>query len=127
MRTINSWWQLWWWIGYKGLFQLDWWLQKKTKLMNSKRGSDLIEIVICSAVKTTDGQIVRGHRHADCFHTIKRMGLKPSLTAEAQGFITSKNRFVGRELGRVLQDKAGIESANKSGYFPKTLFSEDLY
>jgi len=85
------------------------------------------EICICAAVKTTNGYIVRGHRHADCIHSIKRMGLKPSKSPKAQGFITSKNRYVTREQGRKLQDGAGIPSADKNGYMGDTLYSEDLY
>jgi len=85
------------------------------------------EICICAAVKSKDGQIIRGHRHGDCIQTMIRMKLEPSPKAESQGFITSKNRFVGREDGRILQDKAGIKSVDKDGYRGKTLFSEDLY
>ena len=85
------------------------------------------EICICAAVLSEDGQIIRGHRHGDCFHTIIRMGLKVDKKMEAQGFITSKNRFVSREEGRKLQDAAGIKSADPEGYHGNTLFSEDLY
>jgi hypothetical protein len=85
------------------------------------------EICICAAVKTTQGYVVRGHRHADCIRSIRAMGLKPSLSPEAQGFITSKNKYVTREQGRKLQDAAGIASADKNGYMPRTLYSEDLY
>lgn len=85
------------------------------------------EICICAAVKATNGYIVRGHRHADCMQSIRRMGFKVSGAKDAQGFITSRNRYVNRETGRKLQDAAGIPSASKEGYWPKTLFSEDLY
>lgn len=85
------------------------------------------EIVICAAVIATDGSIIRGHRHADCIHTMKGMGLKPKLNPNAQGFITSKNRYVTREQGRKIQDEARIESASPEGYFGTTLYSEDLY
>lgn len=85
------------------------------------------EICICAAVLTTDGSIIRGHRHGDCFHTITRIGKGINATYAAQGFMTSKNRFVGREEGRKLQDAAGIKSADKEGYRGHTLFSEDLY
>lgn len=88
-----------------------------------------MEIVICAAIKTKDGKIIRGHRHADCFHTaVDREGLKREDVINAdQGFITSKNRYVTREEGRILQDKAGIKSADPEGYRGNTLFSEDLY
>ena len=85
------------------------------------------EIVVCSAVKATSGEVIRGHRHADCIHTLRRMDLKPSSSPSAQGFNTSKNRYVTREQGRKLQDAAGIKSTDPEGYKGNTLFSEDLY
>jgi hypothetical protein len=86
-----------------------------------------MEIVICAAVIATNDEIIRGHRHADCIHTMKRMGLKPKQSHIFQGFITSKNRYVSRETGRKLQDAAGIPSASPEGYMGDTLYSEDLY
>ena len=85
------------------------------------------EIVICAAVKTKEKKGYRGHRHGDCFKAILDRGLKPSKTASGQGFITSRNRYVTREVGRKLQDAAGIKSADPEGYRGTTLFSEDLY
>lgn len=85
------------------------------------------EIVICAAVKTSTGKAIRGHRHSDCIRSIKERGLKPMHSIYGQGFITSKNRYVTREVGRRLQDAAGIPSADPEGYRGNTLFSEDLY
>ena len=86
------------------------------------------EICICAAVLNDDGKIIRGHRHRDCFEGIVRRGKKPLATFEAQGFITSKNRYVDRIEGFKLQQKAGIKSANPEGYNSSGwLFSEDLY
>lgn len=86
------------------------------------------EIVICAAIKTKDGTVIRGHRHADCVSTAMRMRYKKEdLSFADQGFVTSRNRYVSREEGRRLQDAAGIKSANPEGYMPGTLFSEDLY
>jgi hypothetical protein len=84
------------------------------------------EICICAAVKDTTGYIWRGHRHGDCMIASINAHRKP---AGEQGFMTSKNRFVSREEGRILQDKAGIPSAaiDDGGYRGNTLFSEDLY
>lgn len=93
-----------------------------------------LEIVICSAVKTTTGKILRGHRHCDCLAAIKRSRFAPSPKAEDQGFITSKNRYVDRAEGYDLQIKAGIKSVNTeftpaaNGYCTiGQLYSEDLY
>jgi|GEM_PF-2434206 len=99
------------------------------------------EIVICSAVympevKNKDGslRIIRGHRHHNCFETFRYFLESGQITEEQwsnhpdhQGFITSRNRYVTREEGRLLQDLAGIESVDPDGYRPGTLFSEDLY
>lgn len=93
------------------------------------------EIVICSAIKWKN-KIWRGHRHGDCmgvardelsFKYNRKQILNLKGLFENQGFMTSKNRFVTREEGRILQDKAGIKSVDKDGYRGNTLFSEDLY
>ena len=94
---------------------------KQTNTMEGK------EIVICAAVKAKDGTVVRGHRHGDCIRTIITMGKKVSSRPTSQGFVTSRNRYVNREIGRKLQDRAGIKSADPEGYRGTTLFSEDLY
>ncbi len=87
------------------------------------------EIVICAAIKTKDGKVIRGHRHADAIFTARdREGYRiADLSFADQGFVTSRNRYVSREEGRKLQDAAGIISASPEGYMPGTLFSEDLY
>ena len=88
----------------------------------------MTEICICAAVICTDGTVIRGHRHRDCFDTIIRKGKKIAKFLDAQGFITSKNRFVNREQGFKLQQAAGVKSANPEGYNKAGwLFSEDLY
>lgn len=92
------------------------------------------EICICAAIKYKD-KIWRGHRHGDCIRALRdeisfehsRKEMCHMKLFENEGFITSKNRYVSREEGRILQDKAGIKSADKDGYRHKTLFSEDLY
>jgi hypothetical protein len=102
---------------------IDLLIKKKAKdeLLKNK------EIVICAAVLGKDGKPYRGHRHSDCFRTIRDSKQEIDLTQEAQGFITSWNRYVTREEGRAIQDAAGIPSASPEGYMPGTLFSEDLY
>lgn len=96
------------------------------------------EICICSAIRLPDGRLIRGHRHGDCIRTAVELidhrhsiGLEPtgwsSSMCDEQGFITSANRYVGREEGLRLQLAAGIESACRSGYRHRELFSEYLY
>lgn len=83
------------------------------------------EIVICAGTKTSNGTIIRGQRHCDCYHTALRIRIdEPDAK---QGFITSTGRYVSREEGRKLQDLAGIKSVSPDGYQENTLFSEDLY
>jgi len=88
------------------------------------------EIVICSAIKVNrvdDYLIIRGHRHCDCYHNLSLRPKTGIKYIQEEGFITSLNRFVGREEARQLQDKAGIQSADRDGYRGKFLYSEDLY
>lgn len=86
------------------------------------------EICICAAIKTKEGIVIRGHRHADAIKAAMTEGFKlTDLSFADQGFVTSRNRYVTREEGRKLQDAAAIKSANPEGYMPNTLFSEDLY
>lgn len=28
MRRDTWYWRIWWWIGYHGLYQIDWWIKK---------------------------------------------------------------------------------------------------
>lgn len=103
------------------------------------------EICICAAIKMHDGYIVRGHRHSDCFRAAegyeRYKNLTPELkSAHVQGFMTTKNRFVGRYIGydlmrdsgiaRRVYDPAGSGAASFDGTWADgdhPLFSEDLY
>lgn len=100
------------------------------------------EVCICAAIRLPDGRIIRGHRHGDCIRTAMELidhrhsiGLEPvpyealraDMDGRSQGFITSRNRYVGREEAMRLQRAAGVESADPDGYRGDTLFSEDLY
>lgn len=83
------------------------------------------EICICAAVRLMDGLVVRGHRHHDCLRAAGEMKRIP--LGAAQGFITSRGRFVDRREAMQLQLAAGIVSADEGGYRGDGLFSEDLY
>jgi len=85
------------------------------------------EVCICAAVKAEDGSIYRGHRHGQAMQACRDAGKELWNGVEQQGFITSRNRYVLRDEGRILQDEAGIKSADSESYRGKTLFSEDLY
>jgi hypothetical protein len=92
------------------------------------------EIVICAAVRATNGYIVRGHRHHNALHTLKDIpNLKYGGRQEDQGFVTSFNRYVTRKEGYDVQIAAGIPSAlegtehSDGAYLHGELYSEDLY
>ena len=89
--------------------------------------SDEKEICICAAVQTEEGIVIRGHRHHDAMRAAQFAFCTPKRGEAAQGFITSRNRFVGREEGYRLQIEAGIGSYSSGGYRGEKLFSEDLY
>lgn len=94
-----------------------------------KKGGFIVmkEICICAAVKATDGTIIRGQTHRDCRDGIIRRGKKLSYNIKDEGFITSYNRFVGREEAYKLQMAINWKSHNPQGYqLCKWLFSEDI-
>lgn len=50
------------------------------------------------------------------------------LPQSAQGFLTSRGRFVGRADAAAIQKMAGIPSVDPNRVpYPAALFSEDLY
>jgi len=72
------------------------------------------------------GLVVLGHRHGQCMWTMGCLTGLRSVDGEVgeyeQGFLTNKNRFVGREEAAIIAfDAKQIEQEKK------TLFSEDLY
>ena len=81
------------------------------------------EVCICAAIKLADERVIRGHRHDDCIQTAIKW--KAEYKDSEQGFVTSRNRFVGRKEAMELQKAAGI--ASRDGYRGNILFSEDLY
>ncbi len=88
------------------------------------------EVCLCAAVQMPDGYIVRGHRHADALQTAGNIPRYKDvrLPLGAQGFLTSRGRFVGRVEGCSLQRLAGIDSIDSGQeYLNGELYSEDLY
>ena len=89
------------------------------KAMNSHAASP--EIVICAAVRASDGKIVRGHRHKDAIRALQGMegyeGEQPH--AEDQGFVTYADRFATRREAYRLHFPDRTE--------PDELHSDDLY
>jgi hypothetical protein len=87
--------------------------------MNLRAGTP--EIVICAAVRASNGKVVRGHRHIDAIRALQAMqgyeGEQPS--GDDQGFFTSTNRFVNREEAHRIHFPNSTE--------PGELHSDDLY
>jgi hypothetical protein len=88
------------------------------------------EICICAAIELADGRIIRGHRHDDCLNTaLKWADAGQVIEVKAQGFVTSRNRFVTRRQAIELQRAAGIKSRQSAdgSLVGSALYSEDLY
>lgn len=81
--------------------------------------------IICSAIKMSNGEIIRGHRHHDCIRTARNIPRLKELQIFEQGFMTSENEFVGRKEAREIAFHAG-QIANNTTH-NDLLFSEDLY
>ena len=79
------------------------------------------EIIICAAVRASDGKVVRSYRHNDAIRTLQAMvgydGEQPH--GENQGFVTSTDRFVDRREAYRLHFPDRAE--------PDELRSDDLY
>lgn len=88
------------------------------------------EVCICAAIRLKSGRVIRGHRHHHCLAAAREESPgqhRLELLHAEQGFITSHNRFVGREEGRRIQEAVGITSVAPDGYRGALLYSEDLY
>ena len=91
-----------------------------------------MEFPICAAVQMDDGYVIRGHRHNDCMRTAvgfeRYAGVH--IRQDMQGFVTSRNRFVGRMEACTLFKRAEMKVAHTGEPLPedvRTLYSEDLY
>ena len=86
----------------------------------------MVNKIICSAILTKEGIIVRGHRHSHCIMTAKYMGITPK-GVKYQGFIDSNNEYRTREEAYVIHLNSGEEPAEGEYCQKGKLFSEDLY
>jgi len=79
------------------------------------------EIIICAAVRASNGKVVSGHRHNDAIRALQALsgyeGEQPR--GEDQGFVTSNNRFVNRREAYRLHFPKRAE--------PDELRSDDLF
>ena len=75
------------------------------------------------------GIVFCGFRHGQCIYSKCAItGLKDSESGEnEQGFLTSKNRFVGREEAMQIALRQNQVLKTKEAWTNVRLFSEDLY
>ena len=102
------------------------------------------EYILCAAIwymdlptsvhlpKNVDkGMVVCGHRHHNCISTISTIALEnirvKSVGGNIEGFLTNKNRFVGRIEAMDIALKAQQTSVDLLHNPYLGLFSEDLY
>lgn len=114
------------------------------------------EYILCAAIWYKDGNVYKeqpknistgivvcGRRHNNCFMTLQQ--LKPNFNPKSEeidfGFITSFDRYVGREEGFIIAKeqkqiwhnliqhdiKINFGDSNHVSYEKKILTSEDLY
>lgn len=93
-------------------------LLKLFKQLLLEREKEVSKLVICSALKTRNGMIIKGHRHADCIRGASEITSlsRDDIIMGEQGFITSENKFVSREEAHQIHFGK-----------PGKLFSEDIY
>ena len=90
------------------------------------------EFILCAAL-IYKGNIICGHRHSDCYETLKDLlSVKDEdmPQRESQGFLTSLNRYVDRKKAWVIaeennQIKWGLEASENGS--DSQLISENLY
>ena len=95
-------------------------------------------MIICAAVNITFvnskdeviNLIVCGHRHCDCFKTIRQLDNKHTQWSE-QGFINHKGEFLDRKEAFKYVQEIGQCNATQRWYWEDhnqdELYSEDLY
>ena len=104
------------------------------------------EFILCAAIDY-NGVIISGHRHGDCYEVLEALIGKIDSSKlpdrNKQGFLTSKNRYVGREEAWIIakennQIQYGLNVSNHDNDIlieglqidekPKSiLISENLY
>lgn len=84
------------------------------------------EVIKHAACKTTNGMILLGKCHADCFYQAKNIGLQIQKKSSAQGFVTNKGRYVNRLEAAIIAKKAKqLDPKDKRKV--TALLSEDIW
>ena len=91
------------------------------RIVADESRATISEIIICAAVRASDGKIVRGRRHIDAVRALQEMlGYEcEQPRGKDQGFVTSADKFVSRE------EAYRLHFPNRSE--PDELQSDDLY
>lgn len=93
------------------------------------------EKILCAAINY-NGIIVCGFRHSDCYEIIKSLvgdiNSDNMPKKDNQGFLTSKNRYVGRKEAWIIAKENkqiiyGLETFNHNNGEKPILISENLY
>ena len=96
---------------------------KKEYIMCSAIHFDDGRVHVHQPVNITQGFVVAGRKHHNCFSTLKACGNKSGTSMlSIQGFLTNEDRFVPRELAATIAFDAG--QLNKP---VNVLFSEHLW
>jgi hypothetical protein len=77
------------------------------------------EVVICAAVIAEGGEVIRCHRHHDGLRALADRQLEHSEHDKAQGFITSRNRYVDRYEAMELQRGRRHPQRSAGGRLPR--------
>lgn len=87
-----------------------------------------IQVYSTNPINCPSGLVFSGHRHGQCIYTKCAVtGLRDAESGEnEQGFLTSKNRFVGREEALEIAMKMN-QVKDLREIRGNRLFSEDLY
>jgi hypothetical protein len=95
------------------------------------------EFCICAAIRMSDGEVIYGHRHDNCYRVVRdRLAARLvcqdqearlAIVRAKQGFVTSTGRFVDRREAMKIQRTSGRVSYYGGRYVGEELFSEDLY
>lgn len=81
------------------------------------------KIIVNSAIKYNDGEIITGRRHGDCIRIAAASGRYTRTDNSVQGFVDSGDNFYTRDEAKEIALKAGQIPADHEG----TLYSEDLW
>ena len=84
------------------------------------------EKIVHAACKATNGMILLGRSHADCFYQGRCIGLSIQKRSTAQGCFTNKGRYVNRAEAAIIAKKAKQIEPKRARKITH-LLSEDIW